>query len=214
MADRISVIIVDDFKLSLLGLKQMLKRACIVESVREASNGKELFELVNQSEPDLVLMDVQLEHENGIDVTRKLLKQFPDTLVIAITASKDIEHFTDMMDAGASGFLLKNVTNLELEKAIDEVLAGRLYFSKEFLSVAKKLLPTDKHKISIKLSDREKEVLKLICFGNSNQEIANTLELSAHTIDAHRKNLLSKIGAKNTASMIMIAMKEGLIDFD
>jgi DNA-binding NarL/FixJ family response regulator len=212
MSDKISAVIVDDFEMSRVGLRYMLKMIPYVESVEEATNGKEFFMLAKMNEPDLVLMDIQLEYETGIEITRQLLKQMPHTYVIAITASKDILHFTEMMEAGAAGFLLKNVTHEELEKAIKEVLAGNMYFSKEFLSAAKKLLPNKGIRSKIKLSDREKEVLKLICIGHSNQEIADELGLSSHTIDAHRKHLLSNIGARNTASMITTSIKEGLID--
>lgn len=164
-------------------------------------------------EPDLVLMDIQLSTESGIDLTRQLLRQLPDTLVIAVTASKDIEHFTDMIDAGASGFILKNISQTDLEKAIDEVLNGRMYFSSEFC-LPLKIASGQEQKLNIKLSDREREVLKLICLGQSNQEIADSLELSSHTVDAHRKHLLGKIGARNTASMITISIQEGLVDLD
>jgi DNA-binding NarL/FixJ family response regulator len=212
MTDKISVIIVDDFELSRVGLRYMLGNAPMVDTVREVSNSKDFFRLVKEDEPDLVLMDVQLDFESGIDVTQQLLKQHPDTFVIAITASKDIQHFTEMIEAGASGFLLKNVTHEELELAIKEVLAGNMYFSKEFLSAARKLIPNAGKKKKVNLSQREKEVLKLICLGNSNSEIAEALNLSTHTIDGYRKQLLSKIGAKNTASMIMISIKENLVD--
>lgn len=214
MPEKISVLVIDDYELSRVGLRFMLKRIECVETVDEASNGKELFEKVKVQEPDLVLMDIQLASESGIDLTRQLLRQLPDTLVIAVTASKDIEHFTDMIEAGASGFILKNISQTDLEKAIDEVLNGRMYFSSEFLSAAKKLLPGKSKKLNIKLSDREREVLKLICLGQSNQEIADSLELSSHTVDAHRKHLLSKIGARNTASMITISIQEGLVNLD
>lgn len=214
MEDKISVVIVDDFELSRVGLRYMLKTIPYVCSVYEVSTSKELFEHIKKEEPDLVLMDVNLDTENGIDITEQLLRKLPQTYVIAVTASKDIQHFIDMMNAGAVGFLLKNVTHEELKKAIDKILKGEMYFSKEFITAAKQLLPKQGKKAKIKLSEREQEVLKLICLGNSNQEIADTLELSTHTIDAHRKKLLSKVGARNTASMIMIAFRDGLIDLN
>jgi DNA-binding NarL/FixJ family response regulator len=214
MDDKISVIIVDDYELSRVGLRYMLKTIPYVESVKEATNSKELFDLVKKDEPDLILMDVNLDVEYGSNITEQLLRKLPNTFVIAITASKDIQHFIDMINAGALGFLLKNVTTEELKKAIDKVLKGEMYFSKEFLTAAKQLLPRHNKKSKIKLSDRESEVLKLICMGNSNQEIADSLKLSSHTIDAHRKKLLSKTGARNTASMIMISIRDGLIDLD
>lgn len=214
MADKIDVIVVDDFEMSRLGMRFMLGKIDFVTSVNEAIDSKELFQLLKKNEPDVIFMDVNLGDENGIELTKKVLGMHPDTYIVALTASKDIQYFIEMIDAGAVGFLLKNVTNDELEKALTEILKGNVYYSREFLTVAKQLLPKNIKKNSVKLSDREKEVLKLICNGYSNQEIANDLGLSSHTIDAHRKKLLSKIGAKNTASMIMMSIRDGLIDME
>ncbi len=214
MEDKIAVIIVDDFELSRVGMRYMLRNISFVESVKEATDSKELFELIKKEEPDVIFMDVNLEHENGIELTKKVLTNYPHTYVIAITSSNDIQHFIGMVDAGAVGFLLKNVTNAELERALRKILQGNTYYSREFLTVANQLLPRQNKKSKIKLSDREQEVLKLICRGYSNQEIADELNLSTHTIDAHRKKLLNKIGAKNTASMIMMSMRDGIISMD
>ncbi len=214
MKDKISVIIVDDFELSRVGLRYMLKNISFVESVKEATDSKELLCLIKKEEADVIFMDVNLEQENGIELTKKVLALQPHTYIIAITSSKDIQHFIEMVSAGAAGFLLKNVTNTELEKALLEILKGNSYYSKEFLTVANQLLPRQGKKSKVKLSVREQEVLKLICKGYSNQEIADELDLSPHTIDAHRKKLLNKIGAKNTASMIMISIRDGIIDMD
>jgi DNA-binding NarL/FixJ family response regulator len=209
--DKIAVIIVDDFELSRVGMRYMLRNIPFVGSVKETTDSKGLFELIKKEEPDVIFMDVNLEHENGIELTKKVLTNYPHTYVIAITSSNDIQHFIGMVDAGAVGFLLKNMTNTELEKALQEILQGNTYYSKEFLTVANQLLPRQGKKSKIKLSEREMEVLRLICRGYSNQEIADELNLSPHTIDAHRKKLLNKIGAKNTASMITISIRDGII---
>lgn len=212
MEGKISVIVVDDFELSRMGLRYMLTSIGYIEQVGEATNGKELFTQIDKIEPDIIFMDVNLELENGIDITRQILNKHPDIYVVALTSSKDIQDFIDMLDAGAAGFLLKNVTKEELEKALSIILSGEMYFSKEFMAVAKQIMPKHGKRSKTKLSDREKEVLTLICNGHSNQQIADELQLSSHTIDAHRKKILSKTGAKNTASMIMIAIRDGLID--
>ncbi len=214
MVNKIDVIVVDDFEMSLLGMRFMLGNIDFVSSVQEASDSKELFQLLKNHEPDVIFMDINLGSENGIELTKKVLDMHPDTYIVALTASKDIQYFIEMVDAGAAGFLLKNVTNDELEEALSEILKGNVYYSKEFLAVANQMLPKYKKKNNVKLSDREKEVLRLICDGHSNQEIANDLGLSPHTIDAHRKKLLSKIGARNTASMIMMSIRDGLIEVD
>ncbi len=212
MEQRLSAIIVDDFEMSRLGMRQMLSGISCIEKLREASNSKELMDLLKQEEPDMIFMDVQLGDEQGYEITRQVLAKYPDTYVLAITSSKEVQHFIEMMEAGAVAFILKNISHTDLEKAICEVAKGNSYFSKEFIDVAGKLVPRQPKRSKIALSDREKEVLWYICQGSSNQEIADSLGLSSHTIDAHRKNLISKTGARNTASMITIAIRDGLID--
>lgn len=212
--NKLNIIVVDDFEMSRLGIRYMLGKISNIESIREASDSNQLFDLISDEEPDVIFMDVNLENESGIDVTKKVLHKYPDTYVIALTASKDIQYFIEMVNAGVTGFLLKNITQDELEKALEEIIAGRVYYSKEFLTVAKQLLPVKSKRQKIRLSDREKQVLKLICMGYSNQDIAKELDLSSHTIDTHRKKLIQKMGAKNTASMIAISISEGLVELE
>lgn len=214
MSDKINVVIVDDYEVFQIGFRYMLNNLPIVENTFEVSSSKELKELLNDIDPDVIFMDVNLGDEKGFYVTRQILAKNPTIYVVAITASKDIEDFIEMIDAGAMGFLLKNITQKELEVALEEIINGNMYFSKEFLTAAKQLLPKKKKQTKIQLSEREKEVLKHICMGYSNQEIAEALNLSSHTIDAHRKKLLSKTGARNTASMIMLSIKDGIIELD
>lgn len=214
MENKLSVIIVDDFEMARLGMHHMLTNISVVETIREAKNSKELLMLMKAEEPDIIFMDIQLGDENGVELTSQILSKYPNTFILAVTSSKEVQHFSEMLDAGAVGFMFKNITQEEMEKAISEVLIGNMYFSKEFSNIANKLVPKQHKKSVVKLTDREKQVLKLICMGNSNQEIADELELSSHTVDGHRKNLLHKIGARNTASMIMISIKDGLIDFN
>lgn len=214
MKDIVTVIIVDDHEMSRIGLSTMLETIDYIKVIGTAGNSKQLFTLLRTEEPDIIFMDIDLTGENGIDITRKVLAQHSDIYVVAFTSSDEVSNFSNMIDAGAFGFLLKNVSMQELHKAIDEITNGNMYFSKEFLLIARQLVPSTKvKKAGIKLSEREKEVLRFICLGFSNQEIADELFLSYHTIDAHRRNLLSKTGARNTASMIMISIRDGLIDF-
>lgn len=214
MDTKISVIVVDDFEVFRLGLRMMLKQIDWVEKLAEARNSDELFKLIPTFDPDIIFMDVNLENELGIDITRKVLQKYPNILVVAVTSSKDVEDFINMIDAGAVGFLLKNVSHTELELALKEVINGNMYFSKEFLTAAKHLIPRKTGKPRIHLTDREKEILQQICYGYSNLEIAQNLNISTHTVDAHRKNLLAKTGSKNTANMIMTSLKNGLVDVE
>lgn len=213
MDEIVTIVIVDDHEIFRLGLNVMLNNINYTKVIGEASDSTQLFNLLKKNQPDLIFMDINLGNENGIEISKKVLAKYPNIYIVAITASDEISYFNEMIDAGAVGFLLKNITEIELRKALDEILNGNMYFAKEFLLIARQLNPSQTRKSSIQLSEREKEVLRLICHGYSNQEIANELFLSYHTVDAHRRNLLTKTGAKNTASMIMTAFKEGLIEY-
>lgn len=213
MDDIVSVVIVDDHEIFRMGLEVMLSGFPYIKLIGEASNSTQLFNILKKDEPDIVFMDVDLAGEYGVDVTRKVLAKYPYTYIIAITSSDEIRYFNDMIDAGAVGFLLKNVSKDELDTALKEIIAGKQYFSKEFLMISRSLnMSTKQKKSKIQLSDREKEVLKLICKGCSNQEIADELFLSPHTVDSHRRKLLNKTKARNTAEMIMVSFRDGLVD--
>ncbi len=210
----VSVVSVDDHEIFRLGLISILNKIPSIKVIGDVENGAHLFNLLKQNVPDIIFMDIDLGDENGIDVTRKVLAKYPNVMVLAITSSDEIRYFNEMIEAGAVGFLLKNIREAELKVAIQEVLEGNMYFSKEFLIIARQLNPVQKKSKNYQISEREKEVLRLICQGYSNQEISDHLILSVHTVDAHRRNLLSKLNARNTAEMIMISFREGLINCD
>ena len=210
----VEIVIVDDHKIFRIGLEAILSDFENVTVIGEASNGNELMQLLKKEEPDIIFMDINLENESGIDLTRKVLAKYSDIIVIAITSSDEVNNFNEMLEAGASAFLLKNAKEKELHQAIEEVLKGNNFFSREFLLMARQFTSCSKRKPNIHLSEREEEVLKLICQGHSNQEIADLINISYHTVDSHRRNLLSKTGARNTASLVMIAFRDGLLDME
>lgn len=212
MDNEISAILVDDHEIFRCGLRLTLDKLLNVKVIGETGNGEELFRLIKKEEPDIVFMDIVLGDENGVALTRKLKAKYPLIYVVAMTSSEEIRDFKGMVEANAEGFLLKTITEVELKKAIHEILAGRQYFSKEFLIVAKTMFSSHKKASSIRITKREKDILRLICQGLSNQEIADSLGLSYHTVDAHRRSVIHKTGARNTAEMIMVSFKEGLID--
>lgn len=214
MAQTVEIIIVDYHKIFRVGLKSILESISNVSVIGETENGVGLFKLLKTREPDIVFMDVTLGGENGIDLTRKLVARYPDILVIAMTSSDEVNNINHMLDAGATGYLLKNATEKEIELAIESVINGDNYFSKEFLNLAKVFNRKPRKKSQIILSKRETEVLAHICHGASNQEIADAMKLSVHTVDSHRRNLLLKTNSRNSAKLVMIAFKEGLINYD
>jgi len=210
---KIKVVIVDDHTLFRDGLKLILNNASETEVVGEASNGKEFLNQSAKYENTIVLMDIEMPVMNGIEATRLAVESNPTIKIIALSMFDDYEYYYQMIEAGAKGFLLKNSEMEEVLQAIKLVDQGESFFSKELLlSVVKSMseLKGSQNKMD-NLSEREIEVLHLICKGYSNQEIADKLFLSKRTVDKHRANILEKTGSKNTASMVMYAIRNKLI---
>lgn len=207
----ISVIIADDHIIFRKGLRTILNEIPEIKVVAEASNGQELLQILKTQQVDIILMDIKMPLMDGLEATEKISKKYPDIKVIALTMHEEIGYFNQMIDAGAVGFLLKKTNKDELETAIKSVIEGDNYFSQEFItSINKHTMP--KRVSNINLSDREIEVLELICKGFSNIEISKQLGLSQRTIDSHRSRLFEKTGAKNAPNLVLFAIKNGLID--
>ncbi|MBE9467797.1 MAG: response regulator transcription factor [Bacteroidetes bacterium] len=214
MKNQINIIIVDDHSLFRNGLKILLNNIENINVVAEAPNGKEYLDEIEKIDADIVLMDINMPVMDGIEATKKSLEKFPNLKIIALSMYGDAEYYYKMIDAGVKGFLLKNSDIKEVIDAIKKVNNGENYFSQELLyNVVKNISPTEKtNKQQIKLSKRELEVLREICKGFSNQEIADELSISKRTVDKHRANLLSKTQSKNTASLVMYAIENKLVD--
>ena len=205
------VIIVDDHVIFRKGLYTILNEIDFVKVVGEASNGNELLELLKKQPADVILMDIKMPVMDGVEATKKVSAKYPEIKVIALTMFEEISYFNKMIEAGASGFLLKKTTSEELERAIDLVLMDESYFSEEFMSSVNLHLKPKQKDTSISLTDREQEVLELICKGYSNVEIANFLGVSSRTVDGFRARLFEKTGAKNAPNLVMFAIKNGLV---
>ena len=207
------VYIVDDHQLFREGLRLLLGNLPFIGRVKEASNGREFLEDLQTDVPDVVFMDIEMPVMNGIETARQALEKAPDLRIIALSMYGDEEYYTNMIGAGAQGFIVKNSGFQEVEEAIQSVMAGRNYFSQEILSgLVQNLTRKRKPNRSGDLTDRETEVLVHICKGLSNKEIADTLFLSKRTVDKHRENLLVKTGSKNTAGLVMYAIQSGIIE--
>jgi DNA-binding NarL/FixJ family response regulator len=206
----ITLVIVDDHIIFRKGLRAVLDEITNIKVIGEASNGHELFDILKKNEVDIVFMDIKMPVMDGIEATKKAREKYPDLKIIALTMHEEIGYFNKMIDAGANGFLLKKTTKDELEKAIKKVMMDDNYFSEEFISSISKH-NISKNKSNIKLSDREMEILELICKGYSNPEISKYLGISQRTIDGHRGRLFEKTGAKNAPNLVMFAVKNGLV---
>lgn len=209
--DIIRLIIADDHIIFRKGLRTILNELDEIKVVGEASNGHELLDQLKNQKADVVLMDIRMPVMDGIEATKKVSDHYPDVKVIALTMHEEIGYFNQMVEAGASGFLLKKTTRDELQKAIQMVIEGENYFSEEFISHAQTFQKPRQKNPMIQLTDREEEVLSYICKGYSNAEIGKHLGVSIRTVDGHRARLLEKTGAKNSPHLVMFAIKNGLI---
>lgn len=209
---KITVILVDDHLLFREGLKLMLNLNPKIGMIYQAANGIEFLELLEKITPDIVLMDIDMPQMDGIEATIKALSKWPQMKIIALSMYGDDEYYIKMIEAGARGFILKNSDIEVVEQAIEAVMAGQNYFSSEVM--ANLVIHLNKKKndeAKNELTERESEILYHICKGLSNQEIADTLFLSKRTVDKHRENILSKTNAKNTAGLVIFAIKHGII---
>ena len=207
----ISLAIADDHEIFRKGLRIILNEIDQVKVIGEAQNGPKLMEILKHHDIDLVLMDIKMPVMDGIEATRKIVEKYPGTKIIALTMFEEISYFNQMIEAGADGFLLKKTNKDELETAIMTVMEGDNYFSEEFINKVNRSQRPGKKLVDVELTDREQEVLELICKGMSNAEISKHLGVSARTVDGHRAHLLEKTGAKNSPHLVMFAIKNGLI---
>ncbi len=215
--DTIKILIVDDHKIVRDGIKSMLESDSVLQILGEASNGKEAVDFVNSSEIEvnLVLMDINMPEMNGILATEYIKKQSSTTKVLALTMLNEQQHIRRMIEVGASGYILKSSSQEELIEAIKKIHAGSHHFSEEAAqSILQDLVNPELTKkasdVYVQITDREKDVLQLIVEEYTNQEIADKLFISVRTVDAHRRNLLQKIGAKNTAGLVRYAIENNL----
>lgn len=206
--DKIKVIIVDDHPMVLEGMKSMMAQIEVVELVGLASDAFQTMELLKTVIPDVIITDINLPEISGIELTAKIIKEYPSVRIIAMSTFKERSYISQMIKNGASGYLIKSASLEEIEEAILTAYKGKFY-----LSIDVKMQPGEKEemdKIPV-LSSREKEILILIADGMTNPQIAEKLFISLHTVDSHRKNLLTKFGVNNAASLIKLATKYSLV---
>lgn len=208
------IIIVDDHTLFRNGLKILLNNLKDYRVVAEASNGKEFLELLETIHPDLVLLDIEMPIMDGIEAAGIALQKHPGLKIITLSMYGEEDYYYQMVNAGVKGFVLKNSDIKEVKTALETVYEGGSYFSSELLeNLVNNLKTIKKDKEShTELSERELEILVLICQGYSNQEIADQLFISKRTVDKHRANILEKSESKNTAQLVVYAIKNRLVE--
>lgn len=209
----IKVAITDDHSVVLEGIASMLKNAEGTAVVSTNINAFETMEAIKSTIPDVLLLDINLPDENGIELTKKISKAFPSIRIIALTSYDDISFVKQMIKQGAMGYLLKNTSKEELLFAITTVMEGNMYLQKGLQEkiVAHSLGKKSQEGLIPKLTRREKEVLAAIHEEMTTQEISEKLFISPKTVETHRMNLMSKLGAKNSIGIIKAALKTGLL---
>lgn len=209
------IILVDDHTLFRNGLKGLLDMRPECEVVGEASDGVEFLELLAEVEADVVFLDIDMPRMNGIDAAREALARHPGLNIITLSMHGDEEYYFAMVSLGVKGFLLKNSDFDEVIAAVTTVAGGGSYFSQDLLCALvgslKQTSAVDEGREE-ELSGREREILLQICKGLSNQEIADALFISKRTVDKHRANILDKTGCRNTANLVVYAIKNGLVE--
>ncbi len=208
-----SILIVDDHRLFREGLKLLLENLSFTGEIEEAENGLECLLKLEKHYFDIVFMDVDMPVMNGIEACRKALSQFPGLNIIALSMHAEESYYKSMITAGAKGFILKNSGIQDIEDAMQQVMSGRNYFSQEILSeILRSINRSKKNYTPGELSEREEEVLYHICKGLANHEIAKKLNISKRTVDKHRENLLLKTASRNTAGLVIYAIKNNIIE--
>lgn len=203
-----SVFIVDDHYMVVEGIRSLLSNENDIEWAGHAGNMASTLAFLQKMQPDVILMDINLGAESGIDLCKLVKEKYPSVFVVGLSTFNQQSFIQKMLENGASGYVLKNATRDELMEAIHCVVKGKLFVSDEASTALKADLPEQ-----IILTRREKEVLELIANGLTNNEIAKTLFVSNTTVDTHRGNLLQKLRAKNTAELVKLALMKKLITF-
>lgn len=203
--DQIQIAIIDDHDLFREGIKLVLNQIEGFQVVYDTSNGNRFVESLNEIRVDIVLMDIEMPEINGIQTTINALKVAPELKVIALTMFSDTGHYTQMIQSGVKGFLLKKTNKYELQQAIATVYQGGNYFSQDILK--KLAYQYTNHGSGTDLTSRELEVMLMICQGLTSQEISDKLHISAKTVETHRSNIFIKSNVRNTAGLIVWAIK-------
>lgn len=208
----IRILLADDHAVVRQGFRMILSAQSDMQIVGEAGNGREAVELAEQLEPEVVVMDVSMPELNGIEATRRLAQSVPRVRVLALSMHKDSVYVREILRAGARGYLLKDSADSDLLAAIRAVAKGDGYLSP---AVSDAVLSDYRRHVTDPidlLTTREREVLQLIAEGKTNKDIANALNLSVYTVDAHRGRIMEKLNLHSTGELVRFAVRKGLVD--
>jgi DNA-binding NarL/FixJ family response regulator len=208
------IVIADDHSLFRKGMKRLIEDMPGLEVVGEAGDGLELLELLKEKSPDLAVVDISMPNLRGIEATREIRTLYPDTKVLVLTMHKSKEYLYHSISAGAQGYLLKEDSDVELLSAIETIRKGGLYMTRTLAGdLAQDLSQLYSGKVKLlrdPLTTREREILKLIAEGNSNNDIARLMCVSTRTVEHHRASIMEKLRLKKTADLVRYAIDKGI----
>lgn len=216
MKEKIDIIITDDHALFRKGISALLADFGFIGSIKEAANGKDLLKLLEREEtvPEIVLLDIRMPEMDGVETQKKLKELYPQIKVVMLTMEDDEQFILYLINEGVNGYLLKNADPDEMENVIRKVMLHGFCFSDEISKLIINNLVHSKNrefKLEIEFTDRELEVLQLICKEKNGPEIADALNLSVRTIEGYRQKLLEKTKTKNMAGLVIYAIKNRLV---
>ncbi len=204
----IEIVIADDHQLFIDGITSILSKEKGISIIGEATNGLELINLLkNRPLPDIIITDIRMPVIDGLTATREISKEYPDIPILALSMYDQNADVIEMLEAGAKGYVCKDVEKAELLIAIRQLVEGKYYFSKNLPGEIKDWFLKGRNKETQTLTKRESEILQLVAKGRSSLEIANTLKISKFTIDTHRKNIHKKLGIKSNTGLVNYALK-------
>jgi DNA-binding NarL/FixJ family response regulator len=216
---QIRIIIADDHKLFREGIRQALSEESNIKILAEASDGKDLVEKFRAIKPEVILTDVKMPIMDGIEATKKILEINPEIKIIGLSMFDDEANIIDMLEAGASGYLIKNADKDEIVDAIYTVFEGNPYYCKHTSHTLAKMISgsrfnSEKSRGKIEFTDRELDIVRLICQQMTNKEIADSLYVSIRTVEGYRLRIQEKLDVKNSVGIVIYAIKHNLYQPD
>jgi two-component system response regulator NreC len=211
------ILLADDHKIMREGLRSLLDEQAGMEVIAEADNGRKALRLCRELLPDLVIMDITMPDLNGIEATRQIIAECPGVKVVGLSVHSDRQFVKGMLQAGASGYLLKDCSFREVLAAIEAAVAKQIYLSPQVAKYLVEGFVNESSEIDTPFSPltaRQREVLQLLAEGKSRSQVADILNISPRTVETHRRSVMDKLGIENTSELIRVAIREGLISLE